>query len=272
MSPDIDALIVSYNARSDLEACLRSLGSLEPSPLARIVLVDNASTDGAADMVRREFPHVDLVSLDRNGGFAAANNIGLARCTSPFVLLLNPDTVVPARAIETLRERLSATGAVAVGPRLVDGEGRPEVSFGPMLSPLGEARQWLRQRLARSQSSLGRWATRRLVARERYVDWVTAACCLVDRQAVVEVGRFDERFFLYEEDVDLCAARRARRGRILFTPTAEVVHARGRSSPGQSGTTLGHYDRSHYLFYEKHRPGWARLLALWKRLRGRAFR
>jgi GT2 family glycosyltransferase len=272
MTPPVDVIIVSYNTRRDLDACLASLAALIPTPLGRVVVVDNASTDGTVDAVRRDWPHVDLVALDTNIGFGAANNIGFARCTSTLVLLLNSDTFVPPGAIETLAERLAATGAAAAGPRLVDRDGRPEVSFGPMLSPLAEARQWMWQRLARSSGGLAARLTRRHLSRERFVDWVTAACCLVVRQAAVDAGLFDERYFMYEEDVDFCAALRAHGSRILFTPAAEVVHARGQSAGSQPASTRRHYDRSHQLFYEKHLPGWASVLGAWKRLRGRAIR
>ncbi len=273
MTGPIDVIIVSCNTRPDLEVCLASHRDARPETVRQVIVVDNASADGSPGMVRERFPEADLVVLDRNVGFGAANNVGFGRATAPFVLLLNPDTVVPAGAIEALAERQQATGAVAAGPRLVDLEGRPEVSFGPMLSPLAEARQWTWQRLARSRSGPAAWLTARLLSTERFVDWVTAACCLLDRQKAVSAGLFDERFFLYEEDVDLCVALRARGGRILYTPAAEVVHARGRASAGAGpDATRRHYDRSHLLFYEKHRPGWARLLAVWQRLRGRAIR
>jgi len=273
MTGPIDVIIVSCNTRAPLGACLQSLRDACSETVRQVIVVDNASGDGSASMVRERFPEVDLVALDRNVGFGAANNVGFGRATAPLVLLLNPDTVVPAGAIESLAARREATGAVAAGPRLTDGTGRPEVSFGPMLSPLAEARQWLWQRLARSPSGLATWLTARHVAAERFVDWVTAACCLLDRQAAVGAGLFDERYFLYEEDVDLCAALRARGGRILYTPAVEVVHARGQASAGAGpGVARRHYDRSHQLFYEKHRPGWARLLAVWQRLAGRAIR
>ncbi|HUF47217.1 MAG TPA: glycosyltransferase family 2 protein [Vicinamibacterales bacterium] len=269
MTPRIDVVIVSFNTREDLARCLASLAAARAGPVAHIVVVDNASTDGTPAMVQADFPAVDLTALDTNVGFGAANNVGIRRATSPLVLLLNPDTVVPAGAIERMAARLEATGAVALGPRLVDTDGRPEVSFGPMLSPSGEARQWLRQRLARSSARLARRHVARLLGRERTVDWVTAACCLVRREAVVDAGLFDERFFMYEEDVDLCAALRARGGRILFSPVAEVIHARGRSTSAMAGAGRAHYDRSHRLFYEKHRPRWAGLLRRWKQARGR---
>jgi GT2 family glycosyltransferase len=177
---------------------------------------------------------------------------------------------VPADAIDRLVSRLQATGAAAIGPRLVDEHGRPEVSFGPMLSPIGELRQQWRVRAASRDPARGRRYRARLLGRERPVDWVSGACLLLVRQAALDAGLFDERYFLYEEDVDLCAAIRARGGRVVFTPAAEVLHRRGQSSRAAGVRPSVHYDRSHVLFYEKHRPAWAPVLRLWLRLRGRS--
>jgi N-acetylglucosaminyl-diphospho-decaprenol L-rhamnosyltransferase len=209
--------------------------------------------------------------LDRNVGFGAANNVAMRESRAALILLLNSDTVVPARAIDRLVERLQATGAGAAGPRLVDAAGRPEVSFGSMLGPWAELRQMFRVRRARSTHPVARRLTETLVAKERAVDWVSGACLLVRRDAALEAGLFDERYFLYEEDVDFCAALRARGHQVLFTPVAEVRHLRGRS-PLTSPAAIGAYDRSHLAFYEKHRPGWAPVLRLWLRLRGRPVR
>jgi GT2 family glycosyltransferase len=174
--------------------------------------------------------------------------------------------------VDTLVDRLLATGAVAAGPRLVDREGKPELSFGRMLSPARELAQRVRGRLARSSGVLAGRYIRRLVGTEREVDWVSGACLLVHRAAAVEAGLFDERYFLYEEDVDLCAALRARGGRVLFTPRAEVVHARGRSVAEAGSAAASLYDRSHLAFYHKHRPGWVPVLRLWLGVRGRRIR
>jgi GT2 family glycosyltransferase len=267
----LDIIIVSFNTRSDLLACLGSLGSNRPRDLGRIIVVDNASSDGTPEAVRARWPAVELVALDRNLGFAAANNIGFRKTTAPLVLLLNSDTVVPNGAIDRLADRLIATGATAAGPRLVDDDGWPEVSFGAMLSPLAELAQRARVRRAAGRSERARQYVEGLVAAEREVDWVSGACLLTRRDAAFEAGLLDERFFMYEEDVDFCAALRARGGRILFTPAAEITHLRGRSVRG-AGTGTSHYDRSHLAFYEKHHPAWAPALRVWLRLRGRAIR
>jgi GT2 family glycosyltransferase len=265
----MDIVIVNFNTEADLDRCLTSLAEHPPSVLGDIVVVDNGSTDGSVDLVRRRHPSVRLIVGDRNLGFAAANNIGIRQTRAPLLLLLNSDTVVPAGALDTLVARLIGSDAVAAGPRLVDADGRPEVSFGPMLSPIGEWRQRRRVRTAGRDDPASRRRTATLLAIERDVDWVSGACLLVRRDAAEAAGLLDERYFLYEEDVDLCAALRARGGRILFTPAAEVVHLRGRSVRAAGAARSPHYDRSHLVFYDKHLPFWAPWLRLWLYLRGR---
>ncbi len=265
----LDIIIVSFNTREDLRTCLASLHAHPPSRPHHICVVDNASTDGSEDMVRAEFPRVRVLQMGRNAGFAAANNAGIRALMSPLVLLLNSDTEVPPGALDTLIDRLEARRAAAAGPRLLDRHGRPEMSWGPMLTPFTEAVQALRVRASRSSRPWARAWLSRLTSRERVVDWVTGACLLVRRAEAERAGLLDERYFMYEEDVDFCAALRAGGGMILFTPAATVIHARGRSSAGTAGGASPLYDRSHMLFYEKHAPGWVPWLRWWKGRRGR---
>lgn len=265
MATTVDVVIVSFNTRPDTLACLESLHASPPKALGTVFVVDNASTDGSVEAIRTAWPAVEVLSLPRNAGFGAANNVALRRSTGTLVLLLNSDTIVPAGAIDALVLRLEATGATAIGPRLVDDTGRPELSFGRMLTPLSELSQMVRGRLARSERPWLRRQMERQLATERRVDWASGACLLLRRSEAAAAGFFDERYFLYEEDVDLCAALRARGGQVWFTPHATVVHRGGRSGAPASG----HYDRSHLAFYAKHAPGWVPVLRTWMRLRGR---
>lgn len=270
--PAVDIIIVSHNTREDLAACLASLETAPPSSVGTIFVVDNAYADGSPALVRERWPNVELIALDRNLGFGAANNMALRRATAPLVLFLNSDTVVAEGALDALVDRLLATGATAAGPRLADRDGRPELSFGAMLTPATELAQMLRGWWSARTGALGRRCLEARTSTEREVDWVSGACLLARRDAVVAVGGFDERYFMYEEDVDLCAALRARGGRILFTPAATITHLRGRSvgavaAAGRSGPR--HYDISHLAFYEKHAPQWAPWLRWWLRVRGR---
>ena len=253
----VSIVIVSFNARADLERCLESLHASPPAAAAEIIVVDNGSTDGSADAVRRLLG-VRLIDAGANLGFAAANNIGIRAGSSTNILLLNSDTIVPAGAIDRMLLELDSDTAVAVvGPRLVDGAGRAELSFGGMIGPLNEFRQ---QRLARSAT------VEQLTRQRQYPDWVSGACLLVRRADAEAVGGLDERYFMYTEDVDFCAAIRGRGRRILFTPDVEVIHLRGRSAASAPEATREHYRRSQIAFYEKHHPGWVPLLKLYVRI------
>jgi hypothetical protein len=265
----LSIVIVSFNARQDLENCLASLFAAPPAVPHDITVVDNASTDGSAEAVRRGWPFVAVIARATNAGFAAANNQGFRATRGDLVLLLNNDTTVAPGAIDALVSRLIADPSAAIaGPRLVDGSGVAELSFGPMLSPVGELRQKLVMRLhARGFGPVTRWVER-ATRREQYVDWVSGAALLVRRADAEAVGLLDERYFLYAEDVDFCAAVRARGRRVLFTPRAEVVHLRGRSRATAPAVMNVAYRRSHVAFYEKHHPRWAPVLKLYLRVKG----
>lgn len=265
----VDIIIVSYNARADLERCLHSLHAAPPATPHRIVVVDNASSDGSLEAVQRGWPDVVLVPMGRNAGFAAANNAGIRATHGDLILLLNSDTIVPAGAIDRLVARLEREPAVvAVGPRLVDGEGRAEWSFGRMLTPWNEAWRALGGSLYNRRVPAVTWHVERASRREAYPHWVSGACLLVRRRAAEAAGLLDERYFMYEEDVDFCAALRAHGGKILFTPEAEVVHLRGRSARSAPAATRLAYHRSHAVFYAKHAPRWVPWLRAWMRVKG----
>jgi hypothetical protein len=253
----LSIIIVSYNARADLLRCLDSLRAAPPAATHEIIVVDNGSTDGSVEAAR-QIDGVRVIEAGANLGFARANNIGIRESTGTALLLLNSDTVVPPGAVNHLLAELDRDASVAVvGPRLVDGNGRAELSFGRMIGPLNELRQ---KRLARSG------AVETLTRQRQYPDWVSGACLLVRRSDAEKVGGLDERFFMYTEDVDFCAAIRARGRRILFTPDVEVVHLRGRSAATVPDATREHYRRSQVAFYEKHHPLWLPLLKLYVRI------
>ena len=257
-------VIVSYNTRTDLENCLRSLHDHPPQVSHEIVVVDNASRDGSVDAVRAHFPGVTVIALNSNVGFASANNAAIRRTESELLLLLNSDTIVPEGAIDRLIGAMrELPGASVVGPKVVDGNGHSELSYGRMLSPLAELRQKL---ILRRASPLRR---SRLTSETRQVDWVTGACLLVRRQDAEAAGLLDERYFMYCEDVDFCAAVRANGGKVYFTPVAEVVHLRGRSRCMNPAATAESYRRSQLAFYRKHHPKWAPFLKMYLALRGK---
>jgi N-acetylglucosaminyl-diphospho-decaprenol L-rhamnosyltransferase len=266
---DLSIIIVSFNARADLERCLVSLQSPPPSTSHEIVVVDNASTDGSADAARR-FPGVQVIETGANLGFAKAANIGIRATTGMNVLLLNSDTIVPAGALDRLLDDLERHPDVAVlGPRLVDDRGRAELSFGRMIGPLNELRQKLLVKGHQARQPIVSPLVDHLTQQPHTPDWVSGACLLVRRRDAEAVGLLDERYFMYAEDVDFCAAIRARGRTIRFTPAVEIVHARGRSAAAAPSATQAAYRRSQLAFYEKHHPRLVWWLRLYLRVRGR---
>jgi GT2 family glycosyltransferase len=265
---DLSIIVVSFNARDDLNRCLESLTKSPPALPHDIIVVDNGSTDGSQDLVRR-YSSVRLIEVRENLGFAAANNRGIRESRGGLVLLLNSDTVVPAGAIDKLVSILRAHPDAAVAcPRLVDGTGQAELSFGPMITPLVEWRQRrLVEGLSRRVPQIVR-TVETLTRQERYPDWVSGACLLVHRADAEAVGLLDERFFMYTEDVDFCAAIRAAGRRILFTPDVEITHLRGRSVAAAPEATRAAYRRSHLAFYQKHHPRLAPFVRLYRALVG----
>jgi N-acetylglucosaminyl-diphospho-decaprenol L-rhamnosyltransferase len=267
--PRLSIVIVSYNSRLDVEGCLQSLTAAPPRTDHEIVIVDNASEDGTPEYVRDRWPGVRLIEAGGNLGFAKANNLGIRQTFGELVLLLNPDTVVLPGALDTLIGVLDRSPGVAiVGPRIVDAAGRAELSFGSMISPAAELRQKMLVLGNDRRLPIVPAVVDRMTRQAREVDWVSGACLLIRRVDVVSAGLLDERFFMYTEDVDLCAAVRARGRTVLFTPEAQIVHLRGRSVATARDATRAAYRRSHVAFYEKHHPGWAPLLRMYLKVRG----
>jgi N-acetylglucosaminyl-diphospho-decaprenol L-rhamnosyltransferase len=281
--PAVSVIVVSYNTRELLLACLTSL-SQATLPL-QVIVVDNASTDGSAEAARAHAkvlapapgPHTTLPEGERmqvianadNLGFSKANNLGLAAARAPYVLVLNSDAAVRAGTIEALVQVLESRPEVGiVGPRTRGADGRIQVSFGPDLTVWNE---WRQRRLVHGVKRGEPSALRRaeaLASAERDVPWVSGSCLLARRELLARLGGFDEGFFLYEEDVDLCVRARRAGFQVRFTPRAEIVHHLGRSMETASERARQAYRESHRRFYDKHHgPIQRALLRLWMLLK-----
>ncbi|HEY0072368.1 MAG TPA: glycosyltransferase family 2 protein, partial [Chloroflexia bacterium] len=202
----ISIVIVSYNTRDLLRACLRSLPGAAQGLGYEVFVVDNASTDGTVEMIRRQFPEVHVIANEGNVGFAAANNQGLEQARGTSLLLLNPDTEMQAGSLRTLHEWLAAhPEAGAAGPRLLNRDGSlqrsahhfptPGMLLLEQLSAAALVRHvpWLNRRY------LGAWAH----DEPRRVDWLVGACLLLRREALASTGLLDATFFMYGEEIDL---------------------------------------------------------------------
>jgi GT2 family glycosyltransferase len=250
--PRVSAVVVSFEAREDLSACLDSLDAHGGRGLETIV-VDNASADGSADLVAQAHPRARLLRNPENAGFGRACNQGAAAAAGDSLLFLNPDARLTPGALDALLRVLDEDARVGiVGPRTVHEDGRPQLSFGPALGLLAEWRQRRLVRGVRRRDPATLAQVETMTATASDPDWVSGSCLLVRRRAFEQVGGFDEAFFLYEEDVDLCVRARAAGWSVRFEPRAVVRHALGRSmarTPDRAGIE---YHRSHLRYYRKH--------------------
>ena len=248
--PRVDVVVVSYETRETLLECLAALVA---EPTASVVVIDNASRDGTAAAVRERFPSVRLVANAENVGFARACNQGARESRAPYLLFLNPDATLAPGSLGALAAILEARPRVGVvGPRTRSANGDIQVSTGPDLSLVSEIRQRRLVRGVARRDAAILVEAEGLHAVEREVDWVSGACLMIRREAFDAVSGFDERFFLYEEDADLCRRVRQAGWQVLFSPTAEARHALGRSMARAPERARLEYQRSHLLYYRKH--------------------
>lgn len=266
----VDVAIVNYRTRELLRDCLHSVQQDETRGQT-VIVVDNDSRDGSAEMVRNEFPAVRLIQNSTNVGFAAANNQAIAQGNGEYVMLLNSDTVVLRGAIKAMLEFLEAHPDVgAAGCRLLFPDGTIQASAGRDGKP-GLLRLFLRLTGA---SHLLSDKVRRFLRRicsvtavnalssclDSYVQdlsplevkTVSATCLLLRRKAVAEVGRLDERFFMYLEDLDYCVRLRHAGWKLYYLPAIEIIHLAEKSSGGRMRRYGVHAYDSLFYFYSKH--------------------
>lgn len=231
---DLHVSIASHNTRELLARCLEALEGERATLDLAVTVVDNASADGSAELVERQHPWVRSLRSSTNLGFGRAHNLALRGRPARHLLVLNSDTVVHAGALGTLVAYLDAHPEVAVvGPRLryPDGTTQPSRRRFPTLgtffldsTQLGQ-RVWPRHRL------LQRYVVAdRSDDEEQEVDWLVGACLCVRASAAGQVGLFDERFFLYSEELDWCRRFRGAGWRVVYLPAAEVTHLEGGTS------------------------------------------
>jgi len=255
---DLSVIIVNWNVRELLRACLASVRS-DVQTLQRCnvetLVVDNASNDGSLEMLQAEFPQVRVIANERNLGFTRGNNQGLAASRGRYVLFLNPDTEVVGDALATMVRYMDIHSAVgALGPQLryPDGTVQPSRRRFPTLTTA-----FLESTLLAQWWPGNPWARRyRLADRsddlEQEVDWLVGACLLARREALEQVGGFDEGFFMYSEEMDLCRRMRSAGWCIVYLPTAQVIHHEGKSSQQVVPERHLHFQTSKVRYFRKH--------------------
>jgi N-acetylglucosaminyl-diphospho-decaprenol L-rhamnosyltransferase len=231
--PDLSVSIVSYRTPAALARCLAAVSAERDSLEIEATVVDNASGDGSAELVETRFPWVRLIRNERNVGFGAAHNQVLRNANARYWLVLNSDAAPSPGSLGTLVSFLDRNPAVGIaGPRLRYPDGRVQPSrrrFPTVATLLLESTQI--QRFWPDNAVLRRYYVRdRSNDDEQDVDWLVGACLCVRATAAQQVGLFDERFFMYSEELDWCRRFRAAGWRISYVPSADVMHLEGASS------------------------------------------
>jgi len=254
--PDLSIVVASWNVRDLLRRCLVSIESSALQQLSiESIVVDNASTDGSQEMLSQEFPATRLISNSSNLGFASACNQGLTASIGRYVLFLNPDTEIVGDALTVLVRRMDAHGEWAVsGPRLVYADGTNQSSrrrFPTLLTAVFESTPL--ERVWPDSAWVRRY---RMIDRaddvEQEADWVVGACLMCRPQALREVRGFDEGFFMYSEELDLCRRLRDAGWRIGYVPEAVVLHHEGKSSEQVQTARHIRFNSSKVRYFRKH--------------------
>ena len=252
---DVSIAIVSWNTSDLLRICLQSIIDSTNRIDYEIIVVDNASSDGSAEMVTQTFPIVRLIRNHQNQGFAAANNAAFANAQGRYLLLLNPDTKVHTGAIDILVRYLDWHSDVGIlGAHLLNTDGSTQISCShfPTLANMALESLGISRLLPRSTLLARFKMTYWLHDQEREVDQPSGACLLVRRAAWDQVGSLDTRFFMYFEEVDLCYRIKHQGWKIVFIPTAYVTHYGGQSSiQNMDVRIVGRYE-SLLVFFKKH--------------------
>ncbi|MEO5735458.1 MAG: glycosyltransferase family 2 protein [Rubrivivax sp.] len=254
----IGVVVVNYNAGALLTACVQSVRAERP---AAIVVVDNGSTDGSDLALLQAFPDTQLLRLE-NPGFGAANNHGAKHIQTDVVFCINPDTVVHPGAFAQLSRALQSDPEVAVvGPRLLNSDGSVYPSARAFPSFIAGAGHgivglvWPDNRWSRAYKRLDQGP-----AQAGRVDWVSGAAMFIRRSAFDEVAGFDEGYFLYMEEVDLCWRLRERGWKVRFEPQAVLTHVQGVSTARRPYRMLWSHHASAIRYNLKTTRGMSRLM------------
>jgi N-acetylglucosaminyl-diphospho-decaprenol L-rhamnosyltransferase len=245
---DASVIVVTWNARDHVARCLEAVGKGSDE----VIVVDNASTDGTAEMVAERFPHVQVLRLPENRGFGAGNNEGMRIAAGRYFILLNSDAWPVADAFERLVAFADTRpDAAVVGPRLLNPDGTLQRSVRgfPTLWRLATEYLFLRKLAPQSRLFNSFYGARFDHLSIREADWLYGPCLVVRREAAAAVGLFDESFFLFSEETDWCYRFRLAGWKVFLYPDAEIVHVGGAS---HGDRMFRENLRGHMRFFLKH--------------------
>ena len=251
---DLTVVVVSWNVRDLLRECLNSVRMAQGALALEVIVVDSASDDGSPDMLRNEFPWVNLSASNKNLGFTRGNNLGISAAKGRNILLLNPDTIVLGDALAIMSGYLDDHIDVGgLGPQLLNPDGTVQSSrrrFPSLLTGFFES-TWLES--AAPHRILERYYALDLPDnQENDVDWVTGASIMVPRRVIDHVGMMDEGYFMYSEELDWCRRIKDAGWRIVYLPKAQIIHHVGKSSEQAVTSRHVNFQQAKLRYYRKY--------------------
>ena len=252
----LSIIIVNYNAGHYLESCLKSVYAETKQIPFDIWVVDNNSKDASVSIIRRNFPLVNLVENEENAGFAKANNDAISKCPGDYILLLNPDTLIRENAIEKMVKFLDENPQTGIaGCKVLNDDGTLQLACRRSIPAPGVAffRLTGLSRLFPNSKGMAKYNLTYLNPNEaNEVDAVSGAFLMIRQQVVDKIGKLDERFFMYGEELDWCLRTKKAGWNVMYYPDAEIIHYKGECSKSNCRKAAFEFYRSMYLFHKKH--------------------
>jgi len=256
---NISVVIVNYNVKDFLLQCLRSVESASKNLDVEVIVVDNNSTDGSVEFLQPVFPKVKFIALDENIGFASANNIGIEKAAGKYILILNPDTLLEENTLEVMHDYMDSNPEVGcAGCKVLN----PDGSF-QLACRRGFPTPWASfsklfglQRLFPNSKLFAKYnQTYKSINETYYIDAVIGAFMFCRKDAISEVNGFDNEFFMYGEDLDLCYRLTEKEWKISYVYSTSIIHYKGESTKRSSMNEIKHFYRAMEIFSKKHFSG-----------------
>ncbi len=229
---DISVVIVNWNVKELLQKCLESVFQYQHSYRVEVIVIDNASSDDSVEMIRGKFPQVQLIENEKNIGFAAANNQGIKMAKGRYIFALNPDTEIKENTFQVLIQTATEyPKAGMIGCKLLnpDNSTQNSVRRDPTTKALWQIALKIPKLIGNTNAIKNYLATDFNYQMEQEVEQIMGACMFIKKEMLNEIGLFDESFFIWFEEVDLCKRARNAGWNIIYTPKTHIVHYGGES-------------------------------------------
>jgi hypothetical protein len=266
---DVTISIVNYNGRKIIKDCIESILKNTEMLNYEIIVIDNASSDGSPEMMKKDFPMINLIVNKRNEGFAKANNKVFKYASGKYFLLLNPDCIVTDNTIAKMLKLMEERKDVGIiGCKIINTNGEIEISSDKFPTLYNELVLKIKKNVIRHNKSFEKIYNSTYM-KSQEVDWVSGAVLLIRSEIYRKINGMDEEYFLYFEDIDLCKRVKNNGWKIFYETKFEVMHMRGSSVRKKSKEDISSiYHKSHLYYYKRHNPFQYHLLRLYLNSKG----